>query len=65
MEKEDSIKNEEVPRSMGAFLLFVLKKIFQKKKYWLLIVWSLLAALAIIIFLSGGSTLIPAIYMTF
>lgn len=55
----------QVPRSTTAFIFFVFRKIVEKKKYWLLPLWSLLAALAIILFLTGNGALLPAIYMAF
>ncbi len=45
--------------------MFLLKKILEKKKYWLLIVWAALAAIGLVIFLGGNGALLPAIYMAF
>ena len=60
----EDLKNE-VPRTTGAFLKFVYVTIMTKKKYWLLPFWCLLAAVALILFLSGNGALLPAIYVAF
>jgi hypothetical protein len=53
------------PRTTWIFLKMLLNEIIQKKKYWLLPVWCLLVAIAIILFLSGNGALLPAIYIAF
>ncbi|MEQ1723948.1 MAG: DUF5989 family protein [Pseudobdellovibrio sp.] len=58
-------KKEGVPRTTFRFVVFIFKKIIEKKRYWLLPLWCLLAALAIILFLASNSVLLPAIYMAF
>ena len=55
----------EVPRSLGRFVVYVFKAIMKKKRYWLLPLWCLLLALALILFLTGNGALLPAIYMAF
>lgn len=56
---------KDVPRSIGGFTMFILKEIFVQKKWILLPVWILLAAIALILLLGGGSSLLPAIYIAF
>ena len=58
-------QQEPVPRTMRGFLIFLLKEIFRKKKYWLLLVWCVLAAIGLVLFLTGNGALLPAIYMAF
>jgi hypothetical protein len=58
-------QKEEIPRTTSGFLIFLFKKIIEKRKYWLLLVWCLLAALGLILFLTGNGALLPAIYMAF
>jgi hypothetical protein len=55
----------EIPQTTPAFVIFVFKKIMEKKKYWLIPFWSLLLAIALILFLTGNGALLPAIYMAF
>ena len=55
----------DIPRSIGGFTLFVLREILAQKKWLLLPVWLLLAALALLILIGGGSTLLPVIYIAF
>jgi hypothetical protein len=59
------MSQEQIPRMMKGFLLFLLKEIFRKKKYWLLLVWCILAASGLVLFLTGNGALFPAIYMAF
>jgi hypothetical protein len=58
-------QQEPVPRTMRGFLMFLLKEIFRKKKYWLLLAWCLLVAIGLVLFLTGNGALLPAIYMAF
>lgn len=53
------------PRTIGAFLLFVLKKIIARRKLMLLPLWVLLAVVGVLLLLSGGSSLLPVIYIAF
>lgn len=54
-----------VPRSLMGFAMFTGQEIYRRKKWILLPAWVLLAALALLIFLGGGSSLLPAIYLSF
>ena len=54
-----------LPRTTPAFLIWLLKRILQQKKWWLFPVWILLAALGLTLFLSGNGALLPAIYLAF
>jgi len=65
MEKPETTTEKEVPRSLWGFTLFILKEIKTQKKWVLLPVWVLLAAMAILILVSGGSSILPAIYIAF
>jgi hypothetical protein len=53
------------PEDMWAFLKAVLSRIIRSKKYWLIPLWAILVALALILFLTGNGHLIPAIYIAF
>lgn len=67
MEKEtvDPAPEIQLPTTTTGFIIFIFKKIVEKKKYWLMPFWSLLLALALILFLGGNGALLPAIYMSF
>ena len=56
---------KDVPRSIGKFTLFILREIFVQKKWILFPVWVLLAVIALLILIGGGSALLPAIYIAF
>lgn len=65
-EKTDKLKvKKEIPRSLGAFTLFIFKEIFRQKKWLLLPVWILLVAIVLLIVLGSGSAILPAIYIAF
>lgn len=63
--KEHSISADRIPRSVWGFSVFILKEIYKQKKWILLPVWALLAAVALLILLGGSSSLLPAIYIAF
>lgn len=50
---------------MKAFLLWLLGEIASKRKWLLLPLWILLAALAILLALTGNPNLLPSIYLAF
>lgn len=54
---------DELPRSLGKFLFFLLKNIFTKRKLWLIPFWILLAIVALILLLTGNGAMLPAIYI--
>ena len=56
---------KHVPRSLWGFLFFVLREIAAQRKWLLVPVWILLAAVALLMLLGGGSSLLPAIYIAF
>lgn len=58
-------KREEIPRTTPAFLQMLFMRIVQQRKWWLLPIWAFLAAIGIILFLTGNSALLPAIYIAF
>lgn len=61
MENKDP--KETAPRELGAFLKFTFLKILEKKKLYLLPLWVLLVATAILLLLTGNGHLLPAIYL--
>jgi len=65
METEDTKTVREIPRTLSGFTFFLLKEIWRQKKWFLLPLWILLAALALVIVLGGGSSLLPVIYIAF
>ncbi len=58
-------ESEKVPRTIGGFLLFVLKQIMRQRKWLLLPLWVILAVIGVLLLLSGGSSLLPVIYIAF
>ncbi|MGE3260717.1 MAG: DUF5989 family protein [Bacteriovoracia bacterium] len=58
-------KKTEAPRTIGDFLKFTFWKMIEKKKLYLFPMWILLAAIALLLVLSGNSHLLPAIYIAF
>lgn len=54
---------KQIPRKMGPFMVFIFREIVRQKKWLLLPVWVLLAAIGIFILLGGGSAILPAIYI--
>ena len=68
MEPDKKARTEEpekVPRTIGGFLLFVLKQIVRQRKWLLLPLWVILAVVGVLLLLSGGSSLLPVIYIAF
>ena len=65
MEKNKPTQQITFPRTTWGFISFTYKAILAKKKYWLLPLWCFLAALALVLFLTGNGALLPAIYMAF
>ena len=53
------------PQTIGGFVVWIFKAIIRKRKWWLLPVWALLVALALILFLGGQGAILPVIYMAF
>lgn len=53
------------PENMWAFLRGVLSQIVRSRKYWLIPLWAVLVALALILLLTGNGSLLPAIYLAF
>jgi len=51
------------PRTTLGFLRYTFVRIWASKRLWLIPVWILLAALALVLFLSGSGNLLPAIYI--
>lgn len=62
---EDQSQTAAVPRTTGAFLRWVLMRIIQTRRWWLMPFWVLLLAVALVLFLTGNGALLPAIYMAF
>lgn len=56
---------KQVPRTYGEFLRFTFWKIVRLKKMYLIPLWILLCAVAILLVLSGNAHLLPAIYLAF
>jgi hypothetical protein len=55
----------EIPKTLFGFVSFVFAEILRQKKWLLLPIWILLAIIAVLIVLGGGSTILPAIYIAF
>lgn len=65
MEKPPEGKPIAVPRTTWAFLRFVLERIRVTRRWWLMPFWIVLAAVALVLFLTGNGALLPAIYLAF
>ncbi len=65
MESTEKKPDESPPRTTWAFLKWLAHRIWAQRKWWLFPLWVLLLALAIVLFLSGNGTLLPAIYLAF
>lgn len=64
MIKDSSSKDKKiVRRTLPGLIIFLAQEIFRQKKWVLLPLWALLAAVALIILLSGSSFILPAIYI--
>ena len=61
----DEKVTRQIPRSILGFIGFVFKEIRAQRKWLLLPVWILLAAIGLILLLGGGSSLLPVIYIAF
>ena len=48
---------------MTGVVMFILKEIFVQKKWILLPLWVLLAAIGIILLIGGSSSILPAVYI--
>lgn len=59
------MEQKKIPRTTKAFLFWLLDRIIQKKQWWLMPFWLLLAALGLALALSGNGALLPAIYLAF
>lgn len=57
--------SEHVPRTIKEFLRRTFRRIVSQRKWMLLPLWVLLAVVAILLVLSGGSSLLPVIYLAF
>ena len=55
----------EAPRTILGFILLVFGEIRRQKKWYLLPLWILLAAIALALLFSGSSYILPAIYISF
>ncbi len=67
MAKNNEAKNNKgVKRSIPGLLIYLFQEILNKKKWFLLPLWILLVAIALILLISGTSSyILPAIYIGF
>ncbi len=54
---------KKIRRTLPGLLTFLLQESVRQKKWLLLPLWVLLAAVGLILFLGGGSFILPAIYI--
>lgn len=54
---------KQLRRTLPGLLIFLFKELMRQKKWILLPLWALLAAIALILLLSGSSFILPAIYI--
>lgn len=65
MIKDNRVSDKKiVRRTLPGLIIFLAKETLRQKKWVLLPLWALLAAIALIILLSGSSFILPAIYIT-
>jgi hypothetical protein len=58
-------RNSDLPRTTWTFLVWLGRRTWIRRKWWLFPVWVVLVALAIVLFLTGNGALLPAIYLAF
>ncbi len=63
MEKPPQKKQEKIPTNTKDFVLFLLYRIIEQKKWMLLPLWVLLVFVALLLVLTGNTHLLPAIYV--
>jgi hypothetical protein len=63
--KPEDEKKDATPRTYRELLGFMFRRIVATKKFYLIPVWILLAAIALVLVLSGNAHLLPAIYLAF
>lgn len=56
-------EKKKIPRTTKGFLIFLIRRIQQERKWWLLPFWVLAVVFALILFLSGSGAMLPAIYL--
>ncbi|MDD2717159.1 MAG: hypothetical protein PHW04_14810 [Candidatus Wallbacteria bacterium] len=59
----ETTQDHKTRRTLPGLLIFLLKELLRKKKWILLPLWVLLAAIALILFLTGSPAILPAIYL--
>jgi hypothetical protein len=63
MTQDVTREKKKLRRTLPSLLFFLFKEILRQKKFILLPLWVLLAALALILLVSGSSFILPAIYI--
>lgn len=58
-------RRHDAPRSIPAFLGYLLGRIVTTRRWLLLPLWLVLAVIALLIMLGGGPNLLPVIYLAF
>jgi len=56
-------EKKKAKRTLGSLIIFIFKEILIQKKWVLLPLWILLTAMALILMISGTSSVLPAIYI--
>ncbi len=59
------VAKPEVPKTLSGFLRWTFQRIVRTRRWYLTPIWMLLAAVALVLFLSGNGALLPAIYLAF
>jgi hypothetical protein len=64
MPKDSEITEKKVSRrTILGLVIFLFKELLRQKKWFLLPLWVLLAAIALLLFISSSSFILPAIYI--
>jgi len=64
MSKDSEITEKKVSRrTILGLVIFLFKELSRQKKWFLLPLWVLLAAIALLLFISSSSFILPAIYI--
>lgn len=64
MSKDNETTKKKVSRrTIPGLVIFLFQELLHQKKWILLPLWVLLAAIALLLFISGSSFILPAIYI--
>jgi hypothetical protein len=59
------MSEEKKPKTTKELLLYLLRRIIERKRWFLLPLWLLLAVLGVLLILTGNTYILPVIYIAF